>query len=395
MNELITKILKDKPVLWRIFFILLNALFSILCAFITQDIILTILFIIGTAIIDILAVIYIYLNLEERINKIFKSKYKYLFFIFWALSPTIFGVMSKEIDIYDNFPSNLFANLFPNILGTCIVCSIINDISKFGYERIVYLLMQSKKELINTFIRVAYFGCFLNAVNYDIDDKLKCTNIFNSIYLFIIIFCGTIAVVSFVLRIIDKQKFNCTAEEIYPSKTLFWGGLFLFSCGVGPIFFGVGKHEPILLIINSITACMISIFLFLFIIHRTENKPNTYPIKPVFRFIMFSILNCIWNYCNWDKTGNILQQFLSGFVIFVFVGELLLYVYIAQNRETFDIRLKIEEYINELDYEIDTCVSLVEENINGEACKVTALESRLETLLKIKNDLKNRLEEVI
>ena len=395
MNKIFTKIWNNKPVLWRIFFFLLNTLFSVLCAFITQNIIFTIMFIIGTVIIDILVEIQKYLNLEEQINKIFKSKCKYSFFVFCALSPTILGTISKEIDILDNFPSKLFDNLVPNILGVCIVCSIMNHIAKFGYERFVYVLLQSKKELINTFVRIAYFGCFLNAVNYNIDAKLKCTNIFNSIYLFIIVFCGSIVVVSFVLRIIDQQRFNHTAVEIYPSKTLFWGELFLISCGIGPIFFENGKHEPILLIMNSITACMISIFLFLFIMRRTENKSNLCPFKPVFWFIIISILNCSWNYYKWDKTGNISQQIYSGLAIFAFVCELLLYVYITQGKETFVIKYKIEEYINELDHEIDTCVYLVEENINGEAYKVTALESRLETLTKVKNELKNKLKEVI
>lgn len=58
-------------------------------------------------------------------------------------------------------------------------------------------------------------------------------------------------------------------------------------------------------------------------------------------------------------------------------------------------RLKIQEYIGELNKEIDRCVSWVEENMSGEACKVTAMESRIETLTEVKNDLQSRLEEVI
>ena len=336
MNKLFTNIWKNRPMRWRIFFILLNTFFSILCAVITQNIIITIIFIIGSTLIDILVEIYIYIDIKKRISQLFKVKwyFKYSFFVFWALLPTICGAALGEIDILDNFASKLFANLVPNILGACVVCSIINHISKFGYEQIVYSLMLSKKDLLNIFIRLTYFGCFINAVNYDINDKLKYTNIINSIYLFIIIFCGAIAVLSFVLRIIDKQKFDRTAEEIYPSKTLFWGELFLISCGIGPIFFGIEKHEPILLIINSITAGLISIFLFVFIIHRSENESNTYPFRPVFWFIVFATINCIWNYCKWDKTGDILQQVFSGLGIFVFVGILLWRVYIKQKEES-------------------------------------------------------------
>lgn len=60
-----------------------------------------------------------------------------------------------------------------------------------------------------------------------------------------------------------------------------------------------------------------------------------------------------------------------------------------------DIRLKIQEYISELNQEIDRCFSWVEENMSGEACKVTAMESRIETLTEVKNDLQSRLEEII
>ncbi len=60
-----------------------------------------------------------------------------------------------------------------------------------------------------------------------------------------------------------------------------------------------------------------------------------------------------------------------------------------------NIRDKIIEYISELDIEIDRCTIWVEENMSGEACKVTAMESRIETLTEVKNDLQSRLDEVI
>ena len=321
---------------WKIFFILLNTFFSILCAIITNNLLWTIIFVIGTSIIDILVEINIYIKLEKFMGKIFMSKWIYFFFAFLALLPTICGMIWKEINIFDDFPSKLFANLVPNILGTCIVCSIFNHISQFGYEQIVYSLMQSKKELLNTFVRITYFGCFINAVNYDINNNLKVTNFCNSFYLFFIIFFGTIAVVSFVLRIIDKQKFNYTIEKIYPSKTLIWGDLFLISCSIGPILFGIEKHEPILLLMNSITASVIVILLFVYLVRRTENESKAsikFFFETVFIFIVIAALNCILNFWKWDKTGDILQQFYSGLVILVFVCALLLYVNILQKRD--------------------------------------------------------------
>lgn len=62
-----------------------------------------------------------------------------------------------------------------------------------------------------------------------------------------------------------------------------------------------------------------------------------------------------------------------------------------------DMRKKIKEYIGELDTEIDRLESELEKQItySVEACKVTATESRLNTIIEVKNDLLGRLEEVI
>lgn len=60
-----------------------------------------------------------------------------------------------------------------------------------------------------------------------------------------------------------------------------------------------------------------------------------------------------------------------------------------------DMREKVREYIGELEQEIQRCVDWVEQNMNVEACKVAAMECRIQTLGEVKNDLKGRLEEVI
>lgn len=62
-----------------------------------------------------------------------------------------------------------------------------------------------------------------------------------------------------------------------------------------------------------------------------------------------------------------------------------------------DMREKIKEYIGELDTEIDRLESELEKQItyNVEACEVTAIESRLNTIIEVKNDLLGRLEEVV
>lgn len=65
------------------------------------------------------------------------------------------------------------------------------------------------------------------------------------------------------------------------------------------------------------------------------------------------------------------------------------------NDNTPNMRDKVKEYINELDSEIQRCIDWVEQNMNSEACKVAAMECRIQTLEEVKNDLKSRLEEVI
>lgn len=54
-----------------------------------------------------------------------------------------------------------------------------------------------------------------------------------------------------------------------------------------------------------------------------------------------------------------------------------------------DMREKVKEYISELDKEIERC-ELILRNISD-----LIAESRLETLVEVRNDLKGRLEELV
>lgn len=58
-----------------------------------------------------------------------------------------------------------------------------------------------------------------------------------------------------------------------------------------------------------------------------------------------------------------------------------------------DIRVKVKEYIGELEMEIERLEDHLEEHMNDEACRVTEIETRMETLQEVINDLKGRLEE--
>ena len=56
---------------------------------------------------------------------------------------------------------------------------------------------------------------------------------------------------------------------------------------------------------------------------------------------------------------------------------------------------KIEEYIVELDNEIDRCYLWLEEHMSAEACIVSEMEGRIRALMDVKNDLQSRLDELI
>lgn len=60
-----------------------------------------------------------------------------------------------------------------------------------------------------------------------------------------------------------------------------------------------------------------------------------------------------------------------------------------------DMRPKIEEYITELDQEIDRCDSEIKKYWDEDACKVAAFEARAQALIDVKNDLQGRLEELV
>ena len=335
MDEILTKVWKNKAVLWKIVIIVESAGFSVLCAFITQDIVITSVYILITAFIDIMAEIIDFIHLDGIIYNMFKmNKYiKYLFFVGFALLPTVCGLFIGELTMegIEDLPVLFFINLFPNVMGAMIVCSVIGHISKLGYMQFVYVLIRSKKELLSVFIRVVFWGCYLNAVNYEVHDTWNYANIVNSIYLFFVISFGILAMGSFLLRLIDKQSLNKTAKQVYPTLTLFFAVVFLFSCSVAPLKMGIGKHEPFLLGINTITAFVTSLFILKFVIRKTENKSKKYPFFEflILGFAMFA--NSFYSLYKWNGTGDVIGQIRSGICILVVVLSLLLYINYKQS----------------------------------------------------------------
>lgn len=59
------------------------------------------------------------------------------------------------------------------------------------------------------------------------------------------------------------------------------------------------------------------------------------------------------------------------------------------------MRKKVEEYVVELNDEIDRCHLWLEEHISADACIVSAMEGRIRALMDVRNDLQSRLDELI
>ena len=61
-----------------------------------------------------------------------------------------------------------------------------------------------------------------------------------------------------------------------------------------------------------------------------------------------------------------------------------------------DMREKLNEYISELDAEIERCHKLAEQNMDDEATTIAEMmAARVHALTEVSNDLKGRLEELI
>ena len=332
-NKFLTTIWNNKEVRWEIGIIIVSAGCSALCAAITKDMILTVIYIGITALIDIISEIESkmegLIDWEKIIGGIFKIKrwIKYVVCVGLAVLPTLLGVGLKEVAFsgIKDIPSIFFVNIFPNVCGALIVCSLIAHISKLDEKQFVSALTQAKRSLFNIIIRIGFFACYLNAVNYKADDSWKWANLANSLYLFFIIFIGAVAVVSFLSRFIDNRPFPYTSGEVFPTSTLFYSTLFLFSCCVAPLIAKVGKHEPLLLFFNTITTGFIFGWLLWFI-GRRANQKDKYPIVQFVSFMTIDLVICFFSFSNWNETRDIMGQIMSGGLILGAANIILLYL---------------------------------------------------------------------
>lgn len=91
-----------------------------------------------------------------------------------------------------------------------------------------------------------------------------------------------------------------------------------FSCGTAPLFAKVGKHEPVLLLLNTFTATLVFGCLLAFLSHKTDQTNKEYPIKEMIAYLVFIIWYCYFNFSHWDGNDDISSQLLSGLAILIF-----------------------------------------------------------------------------
>lgn len=335
MDEKLTKIWKDANMRWRTIFIIISTILSGVFAFITQNILLTIGFIIATACMDLLVEWYKYIKIDFGIKRLFGMKREkiYILFITLAIFPACLGFVellfsnkSEDQRLFLDISNNLISN----ILSALIVCSVIAHIKKFNYENIAENLILLRKDVYNTFLKIAFFSCVINAVNFDLTRELPIMNGVNKIYLSIIVFYGMIVFYTFILRIVDKKLFPFSIKEIYPTGILWCGGGFLISCNISTFvspLLGIEKEsEPILLLINSLTTGVVTIGILILLSRRTENVSDSYPWKYILPFGAVVAVNCVLGFVFCKVNGNIIKQFISGGPILVVAFVLMLYL---------------------------------------------------------------------
>lgn len=96
----------------------------------------------------------------------------------------------------------------------------------------------------------------------------------------------------------------------------------------------------------------------------------------------------------WNLDGSNTEMYMYGeadFEVNKAMQEPLKKLYQYENQP--NMREKVVEYVGELEIEIKRLEDHLGEHMNDETYRVTEIESRMETLQEVINDLKGRLEE--
>lgn len=320
MNKLLSSIYNKKELRNKFLSYICDAFFSILSIILIPNKFLSILFIIGILFIDFIAT-YSSKIKNLKTEHLFSHKSKLLFTILLfasAVAPSLLGLILDNAD----FTELAFGNLIPNFLGALTIYFMMEHTAKFNYSNFIIKILQTDY-IIGIIIKLFYYFCFFNSSNYFLNKTWKYTNIINNTYLFLVILSGLIIGCAFFYRIfIDSQPFDFSPKEVYPANTLYCGTAYLISCSL-PSFFLDVKTEPILLILNTLTAFIIALALLCFVIRKSDTNSNEYPFMEFGVASLILILNCcIYVIHNVENLGDILHQFSTG-------GSILIAVIIA------------------------------------------------------------------
>ena len=247
----------------------------------------------------------------SEIENLWNPQFKKIFFCFLyglALTPLPIGVFFENAD----FLEMLFGNLIPNVLGASIVYSIVDHMSEFHYDEFVVKMLQTDY-IIGSVIKLFYYCCFFNSVNYFISEGWKYTNMVNNLYLFVVIISGSFVGCALFYRIfIDDRPFAFSPKEVYPAATSYLGAGFLVSCNI-PSFFLEVKTEPVLLILNTATVFVTAFAFLCFVIRKSDKSNNEYPFAEFGAFSLVLIINCsVYVVHTVEDIESIAGQFISG-----------------------------------------------------------------------------------
>lgn len=314
MDKIISYFINDKEKWFKILSYICDASVSVLSIFLIQNGFLSMLFIVGVVIIDILNEYVIdKINKQEdlSIEKLLNEKAKNIFLVvlfILAIIPLGVGIFMEKANFSDLF----FGNTIPNLLGFATVFSLICHMSKFNYDNFIIKILGTDY-VIGFIIKLFYYSCFFNSVEFFISKRRRCTNIFNNIYLFVVIISGLLVGFVFIYRIfIDDKPFDCSPKEVYPTAVLFCGAAFLISCGV-PSFYIEVEISPILLTLNTITAFVLALAVLGFVIHKSDKSSSEYPFLRFGAFTVSIFINCFaYIVHNVEDVGDIVYQVATG-----------------------------------------------------------------------------------
>lgn len=335
MDKILTKIFKNEAQWFKVLLIFVNTVASILCAVITKNTAITVMYIMITGFLNLCAVVYAFPEFEKFFSKILciNEKEKYIFFVGLAILPTLSGLICGELDF--SRIASYFDNLPPNLFGALTICSLLHHISKFELEPIVDSFTRTKKIFIMFVMPIVFNFAFLNAINYTLGNELKLTYFFNGIHLFNVVFWGVSVLFIFMCHIWVSPLSGYNGKQLYPCRMLIFLFFFLAFSGIPPIFLKEIKPSLVLLTFNTIAILIAAWFIFFLIVSRTSKSLTDYPWKAltIFSGASFAILGVSWA-CSANTSNVTVQVISSSIVIIACLMLVFLMRYLMKNFDT-------------------------------------------------------------